>query len=159
MSKTVNVRTAELQGAALDYCVAITEGYECQFDDEVSGPWLVPAEGYLHDEKPLGRFKPSTDWGQGGPLIEEHAITVLRCDDDWGEDDEGFCTNERIPVWCAVKGQHSIQSSTEHQQHEAMYQVYEDEALYGPTPLVAAMRCLVASKLGATVSTPVGLLP
>jgi hypothetical protein len=51
-------------------------------------------------------------------------------------------------------GQHGPQESTEHQHHDAMYQIYVSEVVYGPTPLVAAMRCYVASRLGAEVEIP-----
>jgi hypothetical protein len=62
-------------------------------------------------------------------------------------DAKGFTTNQRIPVWCATTGQHSWDETTEHQQHAPMYQIYTSDVVYGPTPLIAAMRCYVASKL------------
>jgi hypothetical protein len=37
------------------------------------------------------------------------------------------------------------------------YQFYSNEVAYGPTQLIAAMRCYVASKLGHEVNVPEGL--
>ena len=128
------VKTAELTGPALDWAVATCEGYECQFEDEVSGPWLVPQEGFLHDEKSLSQYSPSTSWSQGGPIIEREKISV-------GYERYGAIGGE---TWDAVK-----KSST------------DDTTLwleYGPTPLVAAMRCYVAAEMGDTIEIPEELL-
>jgi len=38
-------------------------------------------------------------------------------------------------------------------------QLDHDEGVYGPTPLIAAMRCFVASKLGEEVDVPQELTP
>ena len=118
----MKIKTSELIGPALDWAVAKCEGYSCQFDDEVSGPWLAPQEGYLHDEKPLSRFKPSTDWAQGGTIIEREKI---------GLDYSG--------VWSAC-----------HPRIRPKGKWWRS----GPTPLIAAMRAFVASKLGDEVDIP-----
>ena len=65
-------------------------------------------------------YHPSTDWDQGGPIIEREAISL--CPDEY------IIGNER---WCAVMTNEGVG--------------YES---FGHTPLIAAMRCLVASKLG-----------
>jgi hypothetical protein len=116
------MKTSELTGPALDWAVAQCESYTCKFDDEVSGAWLVPAEPYLFDEMPLGKFKPSTNWAQGGPIIERERIAI----DGDAEDGTSWAASTR------------------------------DAACYwvGPTPLIAAMRCYVASKLGDEVDVP-----
>ena len=114
------VLTKNLSGPALDWAVATLQGYVCQFDDEVSGPWLVPQEGYLHDEKPLSAFRPSSSWAQGGPIIERGGIS-------W------HCGNKSS--WHA-------------------YAYGSSESINGSTPLIAAMRCYVASKLGEEVEVP-----
>lgn len=118
--------------------------------------WILPSgdeslsQGIAYPDLP----KYSTDRDLSGVLIESFGISTVRCDDDWGEDDQGYCNHERIPVWCAVMGQHSICTSTEHQSHDAMYQIDASEALYGNTPSIAAMRCLVAAKLGKAIQLP-----
>lgn len=81
----MKIKAQDLIGPALDWAVATCEGYDCQFDDEVSGPWLVPQEGYLHNEKPLSVFCPSTRWSQGGLLLDEMLATGAVLED-------GLCT-------------------------------------------------------------------
>ncbi len=68
-------------------------------------------------------FSPSTKWSQGGPIIERESMTLTPFDDKW----EARCKSD-IPL--AVK---FIERR-------------------GPTPLIAAMRCYVASKLGDTIN-------
>jgi hypothetical protein len=64
-------------------------------------------------------FSPSTDWSQGGPIIEREKISVVE-----GMDGE----------WQAGMRPYKFR--------------------YGPTPLIAAMRCYVTSKMGAEVEIP-----
>jgi len=71
-------------------------------------------------------YLPSTDWSQGGPIIERVRIE-LRYDD---------ITRE---IWAQPWDQDEYQQS-------------------GPTYLIAAMRCYVASKLGDEVEVPEELL-
>jgi hypothetical protein len=78
-----------------------------------------------------GRFNPSTDWAQGGPIIEREKIDVLV-----------LRTNEG--------GFRAYHTPTK----EAKTHTYAE----GPTPLIAAMRCYVASKLGDTVELPQDLI-
>lgn len=122
------MKTSELIGPALDWAVAKCEGYDCQFDDEVAGPWLVPQDGYLHDEKPLSRFNPSTNWAQGGPIIEREGL-YLKARNDAKEWKAGALSMNRPDN--------------------------KPGPLYnGPTPLIAACRCYVASKLGDEIEIP-----
>ena len=125
MTKLKTISVNETTPLQLDWLVAKCEGYNCQFDDEISGPWLVPQEGYLHDEKPLSKFNPTTAWNIGGPIIEREKISLECKQDGW---------------WVA-----SIQYN------------YSDEKEYlilGHSPLVTAMCCYVASKLGDKVQIP-----
>ena len=79
------------------------------------------------------RFTPSTDWAQGGPIIEREEIGIKR---------NAPCSDGRR--W------------------EASPSITAKGAGgrwgYGHTPLVAAMRCYVASKLGDVVEIPEELL-
>ena len=134
------MKVADAIGAQLDWMVAKCEGYECEFGDEVSGPWLVPQEGYLHDEKPLASFRPSTDWAQGGPIIEREEISV-----------EPLYTAGGLDCWQAYG--HNLRYDD-----QGNYIQGSDNRQYGPTPLIAAMRCYVASKLGDEVEVPEELL-
>ena len=92
--------------------------------------WAVQiAEGYVQpDPIDFARnyFKPSTKWIQGGPIIER----------------EGIATSPHyIFGWAAFQSLIPIES--------VLYKEY-----FGPTPLIAAMRCYVASKLGDDIDVP-----
>ena len=115
----IKVKTTELIGPALDWAVAKVEGF---IDDPES--WLYGAGlGRIM----AGTFRPSTDWSQGGPLIDKMG---------------GF----ELKVWLESKPETKC---------EAHIHNYDGNwIVFGPTPLVAAMRCLVAAKLGDTVQVP-----
>jgi Protein of unknown function (DUF2591) len=73
-------------------------------------------------------FTPSTDWAQAGPIIERERISL---DHLYVARDTGW------DVWVAVRVDGPAFSEEQ-----------------GPTPLVAAMRCFVASQLGDEVDVP-----
>jgi len=109
------MKTNELIGAALDWAVA-----KCEFPapDYCPDDWLVYVTCELDND--MGTYTPSTDWAQGGPIIEREGIELL-CET------LGFrwvASPQKGPEW------------------------------RGPTPLVAAMRCYVVSKLGDEVDVP-----
>lgn len=117
----MKIKTSELQGAALDWAVAKCEGL-------MQGQIAV-------DGVSRGFYKPSTDWAQGGPIIEREKISVLRGNDLYfpkGNEKGEFYE----PLWIATR--------TEGPLFEA----------WGSTPLIAAMRCYVSSKLGDEVEVP-----
>ena len=106
----MKTKTSELSGKALDWAVAVGEGYGgIALKERTSTDW----------------YSPSTDWAQGGPIIEREVINTG--------------SSLGAPTWYANKG----------------LCVYHQ---FGKTPLVAAMRCYVASKLGDTVDVPEELL-
>ena len=118
------MKTSELTGAALDWAVAKCEGHESRCS------WMLEKEGYAAwqaYEMAWGNPLPNyfTNWSQGGPIIERERICI-----DIGHDG----------VWLAYTKQN-----------------YEDAKEFmhvGPTPLIAAMRCYVASKLGNEIELP-----
>ena len=120
------MKTSELTGAALDWAVAKCEGYTCLHKTEgrmPHEPQLVmwpPRKAYGLVE--LWELGYSTDWSQGGPIIEREWIDL-------------HCVNDAL--WEA-----EINASAYHNRKN------------GPTPLIAAMRCYVASKLGDEVELP-----
>jgi len=116
----MKTKTQELTGAALDWAVAKCEGID-----------LFETEGWVYMEGTRAVFRPSTDWRQGGPLIERERIAVGF--DSWDKEDSA------LAIWAACK----YNCGTEG---------------YGPNPLIAAMRCRVASKLGDEVEIPEELL-
>jgi len=100
----MKVKTSELTRAALDWAVEKCMG--------------LPDYGQRDMED---GYHPSTDWAQGGPIIEREGMDLMCADDYW---------LAGIP--------------------------FEDDAVQveGPTPLVAAMRCFVLSRLGESVDIP-----
>ena len=98
MSGFVEVKTAEIIGPALDWAVAnATEAWEfahewfptMTLDPRFIGisnvavdgcVWLEPRNPFRQDPQP---FRPSTDWGQGGPLFDKYDL--------WLSEDEGAC--------------------------------------------------------------------
>ena len=118
------MKTSELTGTALNWAVAQCLELKVTFDS-----WGVCYVGKVQrDESGLGYpapFEPSDNWTQGGPIIERERICI-----DIGHDG----------VWIAYTKQN-----------------YEDDKEFmhaGPTPLIAAMRCFVASKLGDEIEIP-----
>ena len=119
------MKTSELTGTALNWAVA-----KCKYPELVWGSSIgihhashqivIP-----HLPEPQCYWNPSTEWAQGGPIIERGKIAL-----DYFED------------LCGAG-------------------VYADGELkflsHGPTPLIAAMRCYVASKLGNDIEIPEGL--
>ena len=102
------MKTAELTGAALDWAVAKCEGWEKDM-----------LRRYVRNDPEEFHYEYSTDWAQGGPIIERERLDV------YGFDGENWCANDNLRA-----------------------------TQYGPTPLIAAMRCYVASKLGDDVEIP-----
>ena len=110
----MKIKTQDLTGAALDWAVAKCEYPEQSINTALGFPYLV-----------FGRFNPSTNWSQGGPIIEREGISIGKADD---------------PEWWAFKGWKA------------------ENGTPGSTPLIAAMRCFVASRLGDELDIPEELL-
>ena len=66
------MKTSELIDEKLDWAVAKCNGKGIEFDDP-RDPWLV-VDGIA--DQPLHSYTPSTDWSQGGPIIESGANTL-----------------------------------------------------------------------------------
>ena len=115
------MKTSELTGATLDWAVAKCEGRfdvaeDADYWKEDGAWWFIQTrEEKVSSEK----FNTSTNWTQGGPIIERE-----RTEFDFDEDTQMF---------------HA---------YDGVY------AGVGPTHLIAAMRCYVASKLGDEVEIP-----
>ena len=83
-----------------------------------------PTEPTDYDAHGYPEFHYSTIWAQGGPIIERECMDIL-------------CLAGGDDGWQADKYLHT-----------------EQVIRFGPTPLIAAMRCLVASRLGDEVEVP-----
>jgi hypothetical protein len=66
---TTRYKVAELEGAMLDLSVARALGIPAEIEHE---GWM---EGTCWSPE-AGRFSPSTDWSIGGPLVDEHWISI-----------------------------------------------------------------------------------
>lgn len=146
----MKIKVSETTNTQLDWLVAKLARNSHHIEIIAGAVYHKPRSGVQDG----GWFKPTTNPAQGHPILEREGISVIRCDDEYGVDSKGFCNNKRIPVWCALKDQLGLTTSTDHQSHEAMYQICETEVIYGPTMLIAGLRCYVASKLGDEVDVP-----
>lgn len=117
------MKTSELTGAALDWAVAKCEGITI-LPKMRGGRFVTLNRG----ETVLLCY--STNWAQGGVIIERERIAVTPRDEFW----------------------------------DALYQdnLFEEDCSdhyqTGTTPLEAAMRCYVASKLGNEIELPQELM-
>ena len=120
------MKTNQLTGTALDWAVA-----KCKYPELVWGSSIgihhashqivIP-----HLPEPQCYWNPTTDWAQGGPIIEIMGMGITRTNK----------TNEE--PWAACVAQYPS----------------ADIYLHGATPLVAAMRCYVAYRWGDEVDVP-----
>ena len=150
------MKVNELEGPALDWAVAKAD-QPVYSDKHLIAQLTAGTDGIGNHYE---AYSPSTNWEQAGILIDREGITVIRCEDDYGRDRQGFTTSKRIPVWGAALGQHRIEQfyGSQGDNWGALYSIDEDEVIQGPTALIAAMRCYVASKLGEDVDVPEELL-
>ena len=119
------MKTIELTGAALDWAVVKCEGYfEIDMAEIRNGVLRV----HYFD-----KCSPTTDWALGGPIIEREGIDIRRRNDQW------------VAEWWPDNSGMAKKPSQRFTHNRFMS---------GPTPLIAAMRCYVASKLGDEVQIP-----
>ena len=134
------MKTSELTGTALDWAVAKCEQAAGMNIREGYGGSLLVVDA--NDFGAPANY--STDWSQGGPIIEREHI-ALRPTITEG----GYRTSKSVD---AVHAKIELPNGAKVFDYEKS--VWE----YGPTPLIAAMRCYVASKLGDDVDVPEELL-
>jgi hypothetical protein len=108
------MKTSELTGAALDWAVCEATGMLKAYTQFRSCKNFLKVYGVARNK----HLHPSTDWAQGGPIIEREKIGLLPSGNAYYERNGGTYYS------------------------------------YGPTPLIAAMRCYVASKLGDDINIP-----
>lgn len=119
----MKIKVSTASGPVLDWMVAKLVG-----KSYVKGDTDYAPDGRIYQRgtaQPTGPHY-STDWAQGGPIIERERI----------------CLEERkkMSVWLAYLRDVTTGESK--------------VITYGPTPLIAACRCFVASKLGDEVEVP-----
>ena len=132
----MKIKTSELTGAALDWFVAKCEG---KVEQGVYGtPELLESGLHLHycDVLLSHPYSPSTDWAEGGPIIERELMQAFSYE-KYSPDEPWFVEKNHF-------GRH----------HKAGRSYAR-----GSTILIAAMRCLCSAKLGDEVEIPDELLP
>lgn len=137
----MKVKTSELRDEALDWAIATCKELPIMHDPmgfktgSEAGYWIWPDGPTAPMGQKIGRnFSPSTKWDQGGPIIEREGIEV------------GPAPGSR-PVgklWLA-----EYPCNPESKKFRS----------HGPTPLIAAMRCYAASKLGDEIDIPNTIAP
>lgn len=122
------VDVSKLEGSALDWAVATAAGaygVATGTDDLLGNKiWAVPGFSNMRWDD----WTPSTDWSQGGPLIDLHIEQV-----------EKMSGANPVRAWCADTAK-------------------DERYMFGPTLLVAACRAIVAAKLGEVVEIPAELV-
>lgn len=81
------VKTSELIGPALDWAVATAEGLE-QYEGRAGALCWYDLNGDYFG--PCDMWSPSTDWSQGGPLIEKYRVELVTRALDWQAMVDGF---------------------------------------------------------------------
>ena len=126
----MKVKVSELTAPALDWAVAHCEGEVVEYiNDGITRTLLRQSSG---------RYTPSTDWAQGGPIIEQEQITLMQ-DVHPEYPTEGIWEAECVGA-LDEDGYGDIHTA----RHER--------------PLIAAMRCYVASRMTDEVEIPEELL-
>ena len=126
----MRVKISEITGTALDWLVAKCEGMVAQ--GVYGEPELTQDGLHLHycDVLLSHPYSPSTDWAEGGPIVQREGIGIRQYGD--------FLESR----WQADKWAFK----------------FVDPMATGTTPLIAAMRCYVSSKLGDEVDIPEEML-
>ena len=129
------MKTSELTGAALDWAVGTANGGLYQSASARDAFWIWPGEPVKYSKAPPAY---STDWAQGGPIIERERI-----DTSTNYQDDPTGTDMVAVGWKASYWNNSMPGTPGF-----------CKWAYGPTPLIAAMRVFVSSKLGDEVEVP-----
>lgn len=125
------VKTSEMTGNVLNWVIAKCEGFTSEYEADKNDFWIERTNHTYTGLAPFGYLKEalrfSTDWSQGGPIIERETIAVVPLLEGW---------------------------EAQFEPSDQRFSEYHLCLQRGPTPLIAAMRCYVASKLGETVEVP-----
>ena len=104
---------------------AVTRAHQ---EGEPAFDYYIDHKGRVMEERGdlSWHYSPSTNWAHGGPIIDREKISTIEEANGLWLGSIGGCTDLDMPLW---------------QEH-------------GPTPLIAAMRCYVTSKLGDDIDVP-----
>lgn len=129
-------KVSELEGALLDAAVA---------DLELCYPWREhspePCEREITDRGWMHLpYHPSTEWAQGGPIIERERILLSPLESVWHA--------------CHIPSGYAPITWKDEYTGEVLEGGGALVTARGPTPLIAAMRAYVASTFGDEVDLP-----
>lgn len=150
MSEFVEMKTAELTGEPLNWAVAKAVGHQPLLMpmgrvDYAVGVTTADAEG-----KVTGfACRYSSDWSQGGPLIEKYKV-LLTPPTDMVHRNFGYM-DERNGYYESGHWGSTIFGKVRKHRRAAFH--------HPDSPLIAAMRAIAQFELGDTVSVPKELLP
>lgn len=134
LGNKMKTKTSDLTGAALAYTVGVADKRIMQ--NGIGGS--IEVRGRTEDGEELPDdwdmwmlWYPQANWSQGGPIIERERIDL-------------FTEKGTSESWVASIARY------QHGKRLVGWRIHQ----YGPTPLIAAMRCFVANKLGDEVDVP-----
>lgn len=123
----MKAKTQDLTGAALDWAVAKCEDKNgVLHDDGITRCIVIAAPSGVYK----GRYTPTVNWAQGGPIIDSMVREGLRL--------TGYRSLPTDPTSCQAQIGNIVTG--------------------GQTPLIAAMRCYCSFKLGNEVDVPKELI-
>ena len=134
----MKIKTSELIGTPLNWAIAQCENRIIVA--ELGGALLVNARDENGEEldEDLGFnyiYAPSANWLHAGPIMEREDISFRKYHNPDSPEHGTY-----YAMICRDSG--------------SVVRWHKNRASQGPTPLIAAMRCYVASKLGNTVGIP-----
>ena len=143
MTDLIEVKTTDLADEALNWAVAIADGHK---------PFVQPAHYGIPDRVFLKvdrdpedegaligkRYKPSTDWGCCGSLIDKYHVQT-------SFNGSGFSRSPTGEHWCAY-----VCNDNGAETHPSGS---------GPSALIAVCRAIVVAKVGETAKVPKELMP
>lgn len=147
------IKTSELTDLSLDWTVA--HCVNAHILKCATGEPTTPLEfANLHY---AGWNNYSSSWADAGSIIDDHDISMIRLDDGYVLDSNGYPIGQRTRVHGAVIGGCFELETLRNSYGEDWGKIYHIDTLLvskGPTALVAAMRCFVNSIMGDEVEVP-----
>mgnify|MGYP003452907525 CR=1 FL=1 len=124
------IKVSEATNIQLDWLVWVCAGGAAAYPKTASGKafsklWHGNSATYVH---------PTTDWAHGGPIIEREKINL-----EW---------------WHMPKEWHAETNEALRYDDKGEFVDGSNFPQHGPTLLIAAARCYVASKMGEEVEVP-----
>jgi len=136
----MKIKVQDLTKLQLNWAVATSEGHPKAIDTSgLDGPVVICGfkQKMLHSNREGQEwiaYQPSSNWAQGGPIIEREITMMFK---------------HLADAWTA-----QIRHEKEHPSLVKRKVTTGWTNASGPTPLIAALRCFVASKVGDEVEIP-----